>query len=265
MIIDSHQHLMLPTELQIKKLEEAGVDKAILFCTTPHPEQARTLTEYKAQLEILYGILAGKNSREEDLRRMRENLQALTRVLAQYPAQFWGFGPVPLGRSVAETSLWLQEEILANGLKGVGEFTPGSDEQMEQLSPVFQALTDFPGLPLWVHTFAPVSLTGLRRLMALTARYPSVPVIFGHMGGYHWLPVLEFAQSTPNVYVDLSAAFSPLAVRLAIQALPQRTLFASDAPYGEPRLSRQMVEAVCPSPRVAQRVLGENILALLGG
>ena len=28
MIIDSHEHLILPTEIQIKKLEEAGVDKA---------------------------------------------------------------------------------------------------------------------------------------------------------------------------------------------------------------------------------------------
>ena len=34
MIIDSHEHVMLPTTMQIEKLNEAGVDKAILF-TTP--------------------------------------------------------------------------------------------------------------------------------------------------------------------------------------------------------------------------------------
>ena len=29
MIIDSHEHLILPTEMQIKKSKEAGVDKSI--------------------------------------------------------------------------------------------------------------------------------------------------------------------------------------------------------------------------------------------
>ena len=39
MIVDSHKHLILPIEMQIKKLKEVGVDKAILFTTTPHPEK----------------------------------------------------------------------------------------------------------------------------------------------------------------------------------------------------------------------------------
>ena len=34
MIVDSHQHVMLPTSMQIKKMDDAGVDKAILFTTT---------------------------------------------------------------------------------------------------------------------------------------------------------------------------------------------------------------------------------------
>ena len=42
MIIDNHQHLILPTELQIEQMNKAGVDKAILFTTTPHPEKAKT-------------------------------------------------------------------------------------------------------------------------------------------------------------------------------------------------------------------------------
>ena len=31
MIVDSHQHVMLPTSMQVKKMDDAGVDKAILF------------------------------------------------------------------------------------------------------------------------------------------------------------------------------------------------------------------------------------------
>ena len=33
MIVDSHQHVMLPTSMQVKKMDDAGVDKAILFTT----------------------------------------------------------------------------------------------------------------------------------------------------------------------------------------------------------------------------------------
>lgn len=45
MIINSHEHLMLPTEFQLKKLKRAGVDRAILFCTTPHPKQEQATTK----------------------------------------------------------------------------------------------------------------------------------------------------------------------------------------------------------------------------
>ena len=44
MIVDSHQHVMLPTSMQVKKMDDAGVDKAILFTTTPHVERAESAT-----------------------------------------------------------------------------------------------------------------------------------------------------------------------------------------------------------------------------
>ena len=40
MIIDSHEHMMLPTEMQLQMMDAAGIDKTILFCTAPHPEKA---------------------------------------------------------------------------------------------------------------------------------------------------------------------------------------------------------------------------------
>ena len=44
MIVDSHQHVMLPTSMQITKMDDAGVDKVILFTTTPHVERAESAT-----------------------------------------------------------------------------------------------------------------------------------------------------------------------------------------------------------------------------
>jgi len=264
MIIDSHQHLMLPYELQLEKLDEAGVDKAILFCTAPHPEKAKNYQELKKEMDALYSILAGVSTKEEGKKRLKQNIQDMVSVLKQYPDRFWGFGSIPLGLSLQETIQWIDEYIISNGLKGVGEFTPGSEEQVRQLEVIFEALEQFPSLPIWVHTFHPVSINGLRILMELTHKHPRVSVIYGHMGGSNWMELLEFARKTKNAFIDLSAAFSTLAVRMAVSELPERCLFSSDAPYGEPYLSRQLIEYVSPSDTVTQRVLGDNIQKLVG-
>lgn len=263
MIIDSHEHLMLPIEMQIEKLNQAGVDKAILFSTVPHPERAKNLAELRGEMNILYKVLAGANNKEANRERMIKNNNELAMQMKKYPERFFGFGAVPLGMSEPETSSWLEENILSNEFKGIGEFTPGSDEQIRQLEVIFQAVNNFSNLPIWVHTFNPVTISGIHILMELCEKYPSVPVIFGHMGGSNWIDVIDFAKSHKYVYLDLSAAFASIATRMAISELPERCLYSSDAPYGEPYLYRQLIEFVSPSQEVANMVLGNNILQLL--
>ncbi len=263
MIIDSHEHLMLPIEMQIEKLNQAGVDKAILFSTVPHPERAKNLAEMRGEMNILYKVLAGENNKETNRERMIKNNNELAMQMKKYPERFFGFGAVPLGMSEPETSSWIEENILSNEFKGIGEFTPGSDEQIRQLEVIFQAVNNFSNLPIWVHTFNPVTISGIHILMELCEKYPSVPVIFGHMGGSNWIDVIDFAKSHKYVYLDLSAAFATIATRIAISELPERCLYSSDAPYGEPYLYRQLIEFVSPSQEVANMVLGNNILQLL--
>ena len=106
MIIDSHQHLILPTELQIEQMNKAGVDKAILFTTTPHPEKAKTLTEFKNEMSILYEILGGENSLENNKKRFKKDISDLMKVINNYPDKFYGFGTVPLGLSLEETQIY---------------------------------------------------------------------------------------------------------------------------------------------------------------
>ncbi|MGD3110608.1 hypothetical protein [Streptomyces sp. YGL11-2] len=55
-----------------------------------------------------------------------------------------------------------------------------------------------------------------------------------------------------------------MAVRLAIQEIPDRTVFGSDAPYGDPVLTRAMVERVTSPGEVRDRVLGGTIAELAG-
>ena len=37
-------HFMFPTKTQLDKMDSAGVDKTILFCSSPHPEKADNLS-----------------------------------------------------------------------------------------------------------------------------------------------------------------------------------------------------------------------------
>jgi Predicted metal-dependent hydrolase of the TIM-barrel fold len=263
MIVDSHQHLMFPIEHQIEKMDNARVDRTILFCTTPHPERANTYLEFKTEMGELYKILAGNNNKEANMQRMRNNIQEVVQAIREYPDRFYGFGSVPVGLTLDQTNDWIEKYIISNGLKGIGEFTPGSDEQMLQLETIFQALERYPNLPIWIHTFNPLSINGLKILMELTQKYPKTPVIFGHMGGYYWMDVLDFARNQPNVFIDLSAAFSTLAVRMAITELPDKCLYSSDAPYGEPLLSKQLIELESPSLAITNRVLGENMMEII--
>ena len=56
MVIDSHEHVILPTENQIELMDQSKIDKAILFTTTPHPEQSHSLQELKQQILSLIHI-----------------------------------------------------------------------------------------------------------------------------------------------------------------------------------------------------------------
>lgn len=263
MIIDSHQHIMIPADLQLQKMDESGIDQAVLFATAPHPEKAEGLEDLKKEMAALNQILAGSNTKEANMYRMQKNIAELVQRIREYPDRFRGFGPVPFGLSIQETDDWLEQHIIGNGFCGVGEFTPGTEAQIRQLETVFQGISAYSGIPIWIHTFSPVTLPGLQILMEICRRYPKVPVIFGHMGGTNWMEVIEFAKEQREVYLDLSAAFASIATKTAIHELPERCLFSSDAPYGEPYLYRQLVEFVSPDPEVAALVLGKNMENLL--
>ncbi len=145
--------------------------------------------------------------------RQKENISDLVSVIRAYPERFLGFGSVPLGMTLAETREWIQNCIISNSLLGVGEFTP-------------------------------VTMDGIKLLMELCEQHPQVPAIFGHLGGTNWIEVIKFAKTHRNVYLDLSAAFASIATKMALTELPERCLFSSDAPYGEPYLYCELVEFV---------------------
>lgn len=263
MVIDSHEHIMFPVKMQLDKMDEAGVNKTVLFCTAPHPEKAGTLSELKAEMAALNKILAGFNTKEDNISRLKKNIAEVVEAVRTYPDRFLGFGTVPLGMEIEETEKWIDTQISSNSLYGIGEFTPGSEQQIMQLETIFQALKNTRIYPVWVHTFHPVTISEIKCLMSLCEKYPGIPVIFGHLGGSNWMDVIKFAKEHNDVYLDLSAAFASIATKMALTELPERCLYSSDAPYGEPYLYRQLIEFVSPDKRTAEMALGENISRLL--
>lgn len=263
MIIDSHEHIMFSTKIQLEKMDAAGVDKTILFCSAPHPEKADNLNELEAEMNALYKILAGANTKEDNIKRLEKNILEVVKATKEYPNRFWGFGSVPLGLSLIEAQDWINEKITAHSLCGIGEFTPGNEKQIIQLETIFQAIKNTRLYPVWVHTFNPVTLNGIKLLMNLCEQFPDIPVIFGHLGGSNWIDVIKFAKEHKNVYLDLSAAFASIATKMALIELPEKCLYSSDAPYGEPYLYKQLIEFVSPNKATEKMALGENAIRLL--
>jgi predicted TIM-barrel fold metal-dependent hydrolase len=259
MMIDSHAHVYLPVEKQIAMMNEAGIDRTILFSTLVHPETAPDMESFEREMRTLTENLSGRRiSNETRIRAIEEQAG----ILEQYPSWFLGFGPVSMGLTAAETVDWINCWISGKNMLGLGEFTlaPG---QIPQLEAVFIASAEWGKLPLWIHTFFPLGRDDLIDIAALSRKYPAVPVILGHLGGTHWLDAIHLAQENPNLYLDLSATFTAVAPAMAMKELPERTFFSSDAPYGDPFLARKTVERMTSDPRVRELVLGGNIERLL--
>lgn len=260
-IIDSHVHVMLPVEEQVAILRTAGVDRAILFPTVVHPEKSRDRTEFRNEMERLNRILRGEVN---PLQARIDSMKELVSALEAHGGMFTGFGSVPAGLDMDATGLWVDEHIAGNGLRGMGEIALGAG-QASGAENIFRVSADHGGrYPLWIHTFNPLALDDIRTLASYAEKYPSVKIIFGHGGGSFWLETMELIRGIPNVWFDISASFSVMPLRFAVEEFPERVLFSSDMPYGDPYLSIQMVERTVKDAAVRKLVLGGNIRALLG-
>ena len=261
MIIDAHSHVHDPLDLHLAALDDAGVDRTVLFPTRPHPERATDLASLRHEMSVLERALAGTAEGADDghARAWRE----LDEALAAHPGRFLGFGSVPLGRTDAETARWVTDEVVGRGLYSIGELTPPPG-RAGLVEPVLRAAHDHGGLPVVVHGYAPTTSADVRTLADLAGRHPEVPLVISQLGGDHWADAIELVRDTPSMHLELSTASIVFAVRMAVRELPTRALFGSDAPYGDPVLSRATVERVTPPGEVRERVLGGNLAELLG-
>ncbi|MGF1428994.1 amidohydrolase family protein [Kitasatospora sp. LaBMicrA B282] len=284
MIIDAHSHVHDPVRSHLALLDEAGADRAVLFGTRPHPERATDLASFRREMSILSETLSGRSETSagstsgasagasadaasgaaSDVVDPHEAAQReLAAVCAAHPDRFIGFGKVRLDRSAEQIAAEVERDVVGRGFRGIGELTAPADGA-GVLEPVLWAAADHGGLPVVVHGFAPTTAGDLGTLAKLARRHPSVPLVISQLGGLNWLTAIELARETPNLYLELSTASVIFAVRLAIAEVPDRTLFGSDAPYGDPVLTRATIERVTQPGELRDRVLGGTFAELLG-
>lgn len=176
---------------------------------------------------------------------------------------FTGFGSVPVGQDFDFTSGWIEKYIVKNNLAGIGEITFGAGDAYK-VENIFKALSDYNNkYPLWIHTFNPLTIEDIRTVIGFTDKYPGVKIILGHGGGSYWLETIEMIRERQNVYFDISGLFSVLQLKYSAMEFPDRVLFSSDMPYGNPYLVRETVEYIVKDKALRHMILGENILKLL--
>lgn len=95
--------------------------------------------------------------------------------------------------------------------------------------------------------------------------YPDVPVVLYHIG----VPLMaeracELAKELPNFYLSTSGSYVP-AIKTAYEiAGPEKLIFSSDAPFGNPAQEIEKVKYVCKDPAHLDMILCQNAKKLLG-
>jgi predicted TIM-barrel fold metal-dependent hydrolase len=257
-ILDAHSHVHDSVDSHVALLDEAGVDRTIVFGTRPHPERATDVASLRRELSVLADTVSGRSTGGASYRLAWDEVDA---AIAAFPDRFIGFGKVDLELPTEEIATVVETEFVRRGYRGIGELTPPPG-QAGRVEPALAAAADHGGLPVVVHGHGP-TVADLETLAALARRHPSVPLVVSQLGGLNWLPAIELAHDVPNLYLETSTANIIFAIRLAIAELPDRVLFGSDAPYGDPCLARATIERVTEPGQLRDRILGENLAELL--
>ena len=259
MIIDSHSHVILPIENHLNIMKKEGIEKTILFSTLVHPEKATNYIEYKEEFLKLYKILRGEiNPTDSRIKAISE----LKQIVDEYPDKFIGFGFCPLGLNLKQTEEWINEYVLKNLFKGIGEFTFG-EGQVSKIENVFKAISGNYKYPLWIHTFHPLTVKDIKELLDLAKKYSDVQVVLGHGAGSYWLEILEKIVEIQNVYFDISASFTTHSVKIASELVPERVLFSVDMPYNSPSVMKNIVNESVSDTKVKDLIFAENVKRLL--
>ena len=204
-----------------------------------------------------YCILPARNDEYKEINR------ELARMCEKRADRFIGFAAHSPQREEGRVAVMLREEVRSMGLRGVRSDGHPNRELMDAAAELRIPVIYYPKttggqtISRWVHTLA--------------GTYQTVPIIIPHLGQYHswawWghVETIDAARRYRNVYLDTSGLGSLKYLELAARDLPpEKLLFGTCGPELDPRVQMEAVRLLKLPATARAKVLGGNILKLLG-
>jgi hypothetical protein len=248
MIYGNEKSRMIGAEELVTEMDKAGVDMAVV-CGFPWGNDDL--------------CVMGNDTILEAVQRFPDRLIGFCCVCPEHP-----------DKAVAEIN-----RCVASGIRGVGElgfYTRSmTEEDIRAMSPICDAISGL-RIPLLFHVNETVGHsypgkgeTELRQIYRFVSAYPDMIIILAHWGGglifYEMMP--SVAHVTQRVYYDTAASpflFRKDVYRVAHQIIgPDRIVFGSDYPLITPQRYFHEINGAGLDRTVVEKMLGENMRALL--
>jgi len=240
MIIDAHVHIKggdiyrreFPPELIIKRMNEAGIDRSVVFSICLPSKESNELT-FKA--------------------------------VSRFPDKLIGFAHVlPQEGDVAV--LELERAIMELGFKGLklhaGEFAQECGFTVKLLEPVLERAVKLkiPVLLDPISKFEPI--------LEMVNAFPELKLIIAHLGSHNNEVVVSkfigLASKHENLYLDTSWSDIPWKIKEAVEyAGADKLIFGSDGPLYHPLVELTKIKVLKLSKEEEEMILGKNLLRLL--
>jgi len=243
MIVDGHAHLGLGREKQL----------------TPH-QLIEQMDRYGVNLAVVCPV------DEYIVLHNREGNDYILEAVREHPDRLIGFAVAnPWYGSQAVEEL---RRAISEGLRGLKlkSSIQGFSISDEIVYPLIEAATKL-HIPIYCHTGTPIFAMPFQ-LAHLAARYPEVDFIMGHSGASDfWNDVPPVLEMCPNIYVETSK-IPPSTIFLLLShnlTWAERIIFGSNIPVSSYGIELGKINDVVSDREVRAKILGVNMLRLLGG
>lgn len=243
MIVDPHLHVddipalgwKLEAASCIERMDEAGIDRAVIMTIVDAPEVNP------------------------------DALELIAEACAKYPGRLEAFARIHPW--YGDQALGLLEHAFELGFKGLKLHPvstiahPSGDDTLRLIRAAAAH-----NAPTLFHCGDEPMTTPLACARAAAA-CPEATIILGHMGGYfHVDEAIEAAEQHENIILETSAMPYPHKVREAVERIgAERVVYASDGPACSPRIEVEKVRLAGLTAEDEKRVFAENALRILDG
>ena len=187
----------------------------------------------------------------------------IARHVERHPDRLTGFAAHSPQREAGRLRQLLTEEVRSMGLGAVRSDGHPTRELLDTAAEL--------RIPVIYYPARPSGQGPARWYYMIAEAYPGVNFILPHLGEYRslvwWahMEAIDLAKRYPNVYLDTSGVGSLKYLELAVRDLPaEKLLFGTCAPELDPRVERQAVRLLKLPREAEDKVLGGNILRLIG-